>query len=124
MTGISVNKKIYQILSGDTQLSGVTFYPIIAPEETKFPFLVYRRDEIDPIYAKNIACGDSVLITITIVDVKYSTTVTYAERVRELLELRKDDYFKGVVLTDSAEGWEDNGYFQKLKFKCTIFKDL
>ena len=124
MTGISINKQIYNILSGDTQLSGVTFYPIIAPEQTNYPFLVYKREEVSPLYAKSTICGDTVIVNITIVDDKYTTTVGYAERVRELFEYRRDNYFREVVLTNSIEGWEDNGYYQKLTFKCTILKEV
>ena len=53
-TGLSISKNIYSILSGDTQLSGTTIYPIVAPEEVKYPYLVYKRISIEPLYAKNM----------------------------------------------------------------------
>lgn len=123
-TGLSISKNIYSILSGDTQLSGTTLYPIVAPEEVKFPYLVYKRTDIQPIYAKNVICGDKARIEINIVSDKYSQTVSIAERVRELLEYRKDNFFKEVFLKSAEEGWNDFGYFQTITFDTMTFREI
>lgn len=123
-TGLSISKNIYSILSGDTQLSGTTLYPIVAPEEVKFPYLVYKRTDIQPIYAKNVICGDRARVEINIVSDKYSQTVSIAERVRELLEYRKDNFFKEVFLKSAEEGWNDFGYFQTITFDTMTFREI
>lgn len=123
-TGLSISKNIYSILSGDTQLSGTTLYPIVAPEEAKYPYLVYKRTDIEPIYAKNVICGDKARIEINIVSDKYSQTVSIAERVRELLEYRKDNFLKEVFLKSAEEGWNDFGYFQTITFDTMTFREI
>ena len=123
-TALSVSKNIYSILSADSQLSRTTLYPIVAPEEVKFPYLVYKRTDIQPIYAKNVICGDRARIEINIVSDKYSQTVTIAERVRELLEYRRDNFFRETTFTSAEEGWNDYGYYQKLTFDATTLKEV
>lgn len=123
-TGLSISKNIYSILSADSQLSGTTLYPIVAPEEVKYPYLVYKRTDIEPIYAKNVICGDKARIEISIVSDKYSQTVSIAERVRELLEYRKDNFFKEVFLKSAEEGWNDFGYFQTITFDTMTFREI
>lgn len=123
-TGLSISKNIYSILSGDTQLSGTTIYPIVAPEEVKYPYLVYKRTDLQPIYAKNMICGDKARVEINIVSDKYSQTVSISERVRELLEYRKDNFFKEVFLKSAEEGWNDFGYFQTITFDTMTFREI
>ena len=124
MTGLSINKHIYSLLSTDEQLKGVTLFPIVAQEETKYPFMLYQRVEMQPIYAKNITVGDKVAVAFKIVSDKYNRTVEIAERVRELLELRTSENYSQVTIIDCSEEWNNDGYVQHLTFQFHCLREV
>lgn len=50
MTGLSIGKVVYSILSSDNSLREIIsnkIYPLIADEGTTFPFIIYSRIGID-----------------------------------------------------------------------------
>lgn len=123
MTGISVNAHLNEILTNDSVLSGMTqdIYPIVAEEDVKFPFIIHMRDGIAPIDTKNIIVGDKVQFSIAVVSDKYITGVTIAERVRKILDKRRDGYFSDCLLIGATEDYINDAYVQRLRFAVTIF---
>lgn len=123
MTGISVNAHISEILNNDSVLSGMTqdIYPVIAENDVNFPFILHMRDSIAPIDTKNIIVGDKVQFSIAIVSDKYKTGITIAERVRLLLDKRRDGYFNECILIGATEDYLNDAYVQRLRFAATIF---
>ena len=77
MTGLSINKFIYNILQSDKELTSMckSIYPLVAEAEVKFPFILFTRDNVQPIDTKEYVVGDRVTFSIAIVSDKYLTTV-------------------------------------------------
>lgn len=125
MTGLSINKFIYNILQSDKELTSMckSIYPLVAEEEVKFPFILFTRDNVQPIDTKEYVVGDRVTFSIAIVSDKYLTTVDIAERVRLLFEKRRDNYFSETNLTSCTEDFSNDAYVQKLSFSATILKN-
>lgn len=125
MTGLSINKKIYSILSADSELEalvGNNIFPLIANEDVKFPFIVFSKTSMSPKYAKMYVAGDSVNVSVAICDTTYTKTVDIAERVRLLLEQHKDEYFSEILMTGCSEYFQDDAYIQRLEFQATILR--
>lgn len=122
MTGLSVSKKIYNILSGDTAFNSLcsSYYPIIADEKVEYPFVLYKRDDIEVLDSKNYIAGDKVGFTFVIVNDKYALTVEIAERIRKLFEKRRDGYFSAVQFVGCDEEYSNDAYVQQLSFVATI----
>ena len=125
MTGLSINKYIYNILQGDNELTEVckSISPLIADEEVKFPFILFTRNDVQPIDAKECVVGDRVTFSIAIVSDKYLTTVGIAERIRLLFDKRRDSYFSETNLTSCTEYYSNDAYVQRLNFSATILKN-
>lgn len=122
-TGLSINKYIYAILSSSNELKeivGGNIYPLVAEEETTFPFVVFRRSNMTPNYAKKQAANDSVSFVVSIADTNYSKTVDIAEIIRHNLELHSDDYFQLIQLESVSEDFVENAYVQELNFNAII----
>ena len=122
-TGLSINKYIYAILSSSNELKeivGSNIYPLVAEEETTFPFVVFRRSNITPNYTKKQVANDSVSFVVSIADTNYSKTVDISEIIRNELELHSDDYFQLIHLESVSEDFVENAYIQELTFNAII----
>ena len=122
-TAIRVNKYIYNILNSDKELNklvGKKIYPIVAEESTTFPFIVVRRTNINTEYCKDGRVIDRCDFTVTIAANNYAESVTIAEHVRKLIELKRNDYFNLIHLWSVSEDYIDNTYIQELTFNSII----
>ena len=118
-----VNKAVYQILSNNNELKsfvGNKIHPIVMPENTQAPCLVFMTDSIVPEYVKGHAVIDSSIVTIIIFSREYVESVNILEKARAALEL-KTGTFNGVQIQSSRiqkmeEGYdvESDTYFQKI----------
>lgn len=122
-TALSANKYIYKILTEDATLSGLTkgqIYPVIAEENVTYPFVIFSKTDAYANYTKDILAYDSATIQVAIAAVNYFQTVDIAERVRALLEGRRDSYFANVQFVSVTEDYVEDAYTQTLEFNCQI----
>lgn len=123
-SALTVNKHIYGILSSDERLCKMVdrknMFPIVAEENAKFPLIVFSRDAVQVEYTKDGVADDLCQFTVNCYAKNYTQTVDALQRVRELLELRCDGYFRRVTITAMDEEWNDNVYHQSLTFTCII----
>lgn len=122
-TALSVNKYIYNILSTDETLSGLTggdIYPIVAEEKVTYPFVIFTKTDAYGAYTKDILSYDQASVQVAIAAVNYFQTVEIAERVRALLEGRRDNYFYSITFDSVTEDYIEDAYVQNLTFNCKI----
>lgn len=123
MTAISVNKYIYKLLSEDAELNELVnsaIYPLIAEESTSFPFIIFRRTNLVTSYSKDGCAGDEVEFAVQVAAQDYFTTVEIMERVRKILELHRDNYFKTIRLSSVTEDFVENAYIQEISFIAQV----
>lgn len=123
MTAISINKYIYNILINDEIIKGYVgnkIYPMVAEETTTYPFIIYKKNSLTTEYTKDGRTTDIADISITIVATDYTTTVDVMERVRELFENKRSEYFKEVRLISNVDEYIDNAYIQEITFSIKI----
>lgn len=122
-TSISVNKHIYNLLINDEILNGLVdkkIYPIVAEETVTYPFILFTKESAMGNYTKDLLMYDTVTISIAIAATNYSQTVEIAERVRQILENRRDDYFYNILFDEVTEDFVEDAYIQTLKFSSKI----
>lgn len=122
-TALSANKYIYKILTEDETLSGLTkgqIYPVVAEENVTYPFVIFTKSDAFANYTKDILAYDSATIQVAVAAVNYFQTVEIAERVRALLEGRRDSYFANVQFVSVSEDYVEDAYVQTLEFNCQI----
>ena len=127
MTGISVGKAIYSLLTGYTNLTALVddkIYPIFAPDETINPFIVYQRANNTIQYSKDGLVYDEVSLTVNVVSDNYTECINISEQVRAALELKNGTY-SGVniyqcLFTGVSEDFGVDGFITTLQFtiKC------
>lgn len=122
-TAISVNKHIYTILTGDTQLRELVsdkIYPIIAEETVCYPFIIFTKETVDAAYTKDFLTYDNVTFSVAIAANNYFETVQIAERVRAILDNFRDNYFMTVLLNNVTEEYVEDAFIQQLQFSAKI----
>jgi len=122
-TSISVNKYIYQLLITDDKLKelvGNKIYPLVAEESVTYPFIIFTKENAFANYTKDLLTYDTVNISVAIAAVNYFQTVQIAERVRQILENYRDDYFYNILLDNVTEDYVEDTYIQQLQFSAKI----
>lgn len=118
-TGISILKSIYKLLSANVELTSIVgnrMYPIIANEDTTFPFIVYQRDSVSAEYTKDWRTNDNINISINIASTTYNQSIDIAELVRTAIEGKRVDNINTIRLTGCDEDFVENTYIQSLHF--------
>lgn len=122
---LNIGKYIYSSISGDDQIT-CKVYPLVADNDAKFPFIVYRRTGLVSGTTKDGLTEDNVTVEIVIVSDKYSVGLDLAIKVRNLLEkqsvIYEDIEINDTTLNLATEEYSDNSYIQRMQFDMKINK--
>ena len=120
---LNIGKYIYSTISGDNQIT-CKVYPLVADNDAKFPFIVYRRSGLVSGTTKDGLTEDDVTVEIVIVSDKYSVGLDLAIKVRNLLEkqsvIYEDIEINDTTLNLATEEYSDNSYIQRMQFNMII----
>ena len=122
---LNIGKYIYSALNDSEEIT-CKVYPLIADNDAKYPFIVYRRINLVSNSSKDGIYEDSTIVEIVIVSDKYSVGVDIATEVRNLLEKQSVIYddleINDTTLSLAAEEYSNNAYVQRLQFTFKINK--
>lgn len=125
---ILLGKSIFKLLSASEELKTYVdkrIYPLIADNDTSFPFITYSRDSIYPSSStKDGYHEDTCTFSILIVSLEYLKSLEIANICRGIFEKRKIEseglILEYVELTSISEEYQDNSYIQNLSFQCKV----
>lgn len=115
---ITTGKKIYSILSqsaGVTDLVSSRIYPLVLPENTSLPAIVYERSFTN-VYTKDYRAGSESVINITILAREYSDTIAISEAVEAALGNYSDTSIRLIKLENGAETYLEGAFVQNLTY--------
>lgn len=118
---LNIGKYIYNTLK---DIEGVGVYPLVADNDAKFPFLVYKRMNLTSNGCKDGYYEDKATVEITVVTDTYYKGIDIARQVRDLLE-KQTVYYNGMKLNNSylsfaTEEYINNAFIQRMQFNMTI----
>lgn len=123
---IQIGKIIFNTLKNKAGLVGEKIYPIVAPEATPLPFVVYERLSGDSVYSKDGLAYDEPVVTFYILSSTYEDAVNKAQIVRDTFELKEVTYsgmtINGGVLDGISEEWNGETYIQKIVMRMKVYK--
>ena len=94
-------------------------FPLIANADTTFPFIVYSRDSLIPVYTKNLLSDNTVSFTIIVVSDDYIQSLNIANAVRHALEgqMYKDEYLTiyPIRINSINENTLSDAYLQTIR---------
>lgn len=126
MTSINIGKVIYNILANDetlTTLVNKRIFPLVAEQGTLYPFIIYRRTNIDTNSNKD-ENGEIIYVELNIVSNNYQNSVEVAEQVRKILEHKSGTYSEieidDIEINSASEEFSEDGFIQNITLKITI----
>lgn len=118
-----IGETLTNLLLSDDNLSpliGNRIYPLVAPEGTNFPFIIYKRESLRSNGCKDGYYEDTVQFSITIVCTRYAESVEIAQKVRKTLERSNIADMYDVHITSATEEYVEDSYVQTLNFITEI----
>lgn len=101
--------------------------PLGQPEETKYPFIIYRRDSLVPTYTKHLpgvgGWTNNITISVSIYSDNYNETLYAANIIRNAFEglsgQNEDIKIHAIELANSYETLSNGVFQQNLSFNIT-----
>lgn len=117
----------------DELKSNIAVYPIVAPQDTKFPFAVYKRTGLGFENTKDIYNTNEIAtMELIIVSQSYADGLQIATDLKMFLE-RLEGVYKtknkeeinigDIVIIDASEDWNNEAYLQKMTLRITIVNE-
>jgi len=110
--------------SQEIQETQAKLYPLIADNDAKFPFIIYKRTNLASNICKDGNFEDTVTIEIKIVSDKYSVGVQLANIIRSLLQRPymcfEDMEINDVTINMASEDFLENAFIQTMQFNLKI----
>jgi len=123
---LDIGKYIYNKLSADSTLTqmGVHIYPLIADNDAKFPFIIYKRTGLSSSICKDGTYEDIVTMEIKVVTDKYSVGIQIANIIRSLLQKPFARYgdmeISDVSIDFAGEDFIENAFIQTMQLNLKI----
>lgn len=120
---LNIGKYIYGVLNESSAVT-CSVYPLVADNDAKFPFIIYKRVNLLSEMCKDGTYEDDVTVEVNVVTDKYSVGVEIANKVRELLERQYINY-QGLQITDAriiqaSEEYNTGAFVQRMQFNFKI----
>lgn len=118
---INISKAIYYLLANSsvTGYTGTRIYPIVMPENTPYPMVVYER-RTNPEYSKDDAVLKLTTGIITVISDDYTESIDLANAVNSALEnyngVVSGIDVKDIMLESVDEIYVNGAYMQKLVY--------
>lgn len=122
MKGLHLTKAIQAILAQ----AGITnAHAIVAEENTRQPFAVYRRASLSVDDTKDrLAQTQHATLSVQVVSMDYQSGLLLADSITDALVggygRINGVYIGGITLSDASEMYNDTSYIQDLTFDITI----
>lgn len=124
---ILISKVIFKALNDNTDITNICkekIYPLIVDADVTFPFIVFRRGDIQPVGTKDGYNEDVVYFEIATASSSYFQSLEIANYIRQTFE-DKEIISCGLCLDntsldDISESYDDNCFIQRLSFKTSV----
>jgi hypothetical protein len=111
-------KFVYSLLRNSSKID-CKVYPLVADNDAKFPFIIYKRLNLVSLNNKDTYHEDQVTMEFTIVSDTYAKSIELANIVRALIEQRDQEYGDFAIsdarLNMATEDYSGNAFVQKLQ---------
>ena len=124
-TSLKIGKVIHDELS-----DVINIFPIVAPQNSTYPFAVYKRTSLQIANTKDIFnISETADIEIVIISNTYSESIEKAQNVKMYLERLNGKYstvmneyitIQDIALIDSSEDYNGEAYLQILTFRIEM----
>ena len=120
MKNFKIGSEIRDVLSsalGDNVKKKI--FPLIAPANTTFPFIVYRRSGYTPNSNKDFQ-SEIVFIEIAVITTEYAESVEIANNIADTLQAASSENIEEITVTNIFEEYLSDSFIQKINISVKI----
>lgn len=119
---LNLGKYVYSSLKEITN----KVYPLVADNNVKYPFIVYKRANLVSQSNKDGYVEDTVIMEIVVVSDTYNTSIDLISKVRQMLENQTVEYnglsINDAYVTMATEEYSNNAFVQRLQITFKVNK--
>lgn len=120
MKNFKIGSEIRDVLSsalGDNVKKKI--FPLVAPANTTFPFIVYRRSGYTPNSNKDFQ-SEIVFIEIAVITTEYAESVEIANNIADTLQAASSENIEEITVTNIIEEYISDSFVQKINISVKI----
>ena len=120
MKNFKIGSEIRDVLSsalGDNVKKKI--FPLVAPANTTFPFIVYRRSGYTPNSNKDFQ-SEIVFIEIAVITTEYAESVEIANNIADTLQAASSENIEKITGTNIIEEYISDSFVQKINISVKI----
>lgn len=114
---LNIGQTIFTRLDDITEL-GHRIYPLIAENNTVFPFVIYTRTSLSDILCKDGLYQDAIIMSIEVVTDNYSQGIDIAQQIRERLTFRTPTIQSHM--SAAHEEYANDAYIQTMEYTINM----
>lgn len=99
---------------------GTKIFPLIAPEKTTFPFIIYQRSSTYGDYNKDFLTNYIINIDLVVFSTKYADTIEIAELINDCIQKNWTRTRTKPHLVGSTENFDYDTYYTILSYEIKI----
>ena len=126
---IKTGQYILEVLNDSAELTALLgkgkIFPIVAKEGTKYPLVVYSRDQVQVQYTKVVGHDNTIFLTYRVYSDDYDQTLEIANTIRNILE-RKTITIPNIIkindirILSLQEAFTEDGFCQILQISTMV----
>ena len=114
---LNIGKTIFEKLDDISEL-GHRIYPLIAENNTIFPFVIYTRTSLVDVLCKDGLYEDAIIVSIEVVTDNYSDGIDIAQKIRERLTFKTSTLRSHM--SGAHEEFANDAYVQTMEYTITM----
>lgn len=111
---------IGQFITRRLQDITTNLYPVVAPVNTVFPFVVYRRTGGQAINRDKDVEEESVVVEIKVVDTSYANSISLINSITDALIGYCDYNITRIMLLSTSEEFYDESFIQNIVIQIDL----
>ena len=126
---LKTGQYMVEVLNDNQELISILgegkIFPLVANNDTLYPFVIYERVAVSTVYTKEIGHDNTVQINFRVYSDQYDQSLDIANMIRNILERKTINFPDNIKINDirllaTYEQFSEDGYVETLAFTTQV----
>lgn len=126
---LKTGQYMVEVLNDNQELISILgegkIFPLVAKNDTLYPFVIYERVAVSTVYTKEIGHDNTVQINFRVYSDQYDQSLDIANMIRNILERKTINFPDNIKINDirllaTYEQFSEDGYVETLAFTTQV----
>ena len=126
---LKTGQYMVEVLNDNQELISILgegkIFPLVAKNDTLYPFVIYEREAVSTVYTKEIGHDNTVQINFRVYSDQYDQSLDIANMIRNILERKTINFPDNIKINDirllaTYEQFSEDGYVETLAFTTQV----